>query len=103
MPTAAADVWASGDAYEPYVGRWSRLVAREFLAWLAVPPGAAWLDVGSGTGALTSIILADAAPARIEAVDPALAYVRFAEQHIRDPRAVFINADAQALPQPTQR
>ena len=24
-----ADVWASGDAYEPYVGRWSRLVARE--------------------------------------------------------------------------
>jgi len=102
MPTAAADVWASGDAYEPYVGRWSRLVAREFLAWLAVPPGAAWLDVGSGTGALTSIILADAAPARIEAVDPALAYVRFAEQHIRDPRAVFINADAQALPQPTQ-
>ena len=23
------DVWASGDAYEPYVGRWSRLVARQ--------------------------------------------------------------------------
>ena len=25
------DAWDSGDAYEPYVGRWSRLVAREFL------------------------------------------------------------------------
>ena len=24
-------VWGSGAAYEPYVGRWSRLVAREFL------------------------------------------------------------------------
>ena len=24
-----ADVWASGAAYEPYVGRWSRLVARD--------------------------------------------------------------------------
>ena len=59
MPTAA-DVWASGEAYEPYVGRWSRLVAREFLAWLDVPPGRAWLDVGCGTGALTSIILTDA-------------------------------------------
>jgi hypothetical protein len=22
------DVWAAGDLYEPYVGRWSRLVAR---------------------------------------------------------------------------
>ena len=102
MPTAAADVWASGDAYEPYVGRWSRLVAREFLAWLAVPPGAAWLDVGCGTGALTSVILADAAPARVEAVDPALPYLRFAETRVRDPRAIFVNADAQALPQPTQ-
>jgi SAM-dependent methyltransferase len=101
MPTAA-DVWASGEAYEPYVGRWSRLVARELLTWLDVPPGRAWLDVGCGTGALTSIILTDAAPARVEAVDPALPYVRFAERHVPDPRAVFINADAQALPQPTQ-
>jgi ubiquinone/menaquinone biosynthesis C-methylase UbiE len=50
------EVWASGDAYEPYVGRWSRLVAREFLAWLAVPPGQRWLDVGCGTGALSSTL-----------------------------------------------
>ena len=25
-----ADVWAVGEAYESYVGRWSRLVARDF-------------------------------------------------------------------------
>jgi hypothetical protein len=31
------DVWAIGAAYEPYMGRWSRQVAREFLAWLTVP------------------------------------------------------------------
>jgi hypothetical protein len=31
--------WGSGTAYEPYVGRWSLPVAREFLGWLAVPPG----------------------------------------------------------------
>ena len=43
------DAWDSGDAYEPYVGRWSRLVAPEFLEWLAVPPGGRWLDVGCGT------------------------------------------------------
>jgi hypothetical protein len=46
----SADVWASGDAYEPYVGRWSRAVARQFLAWLGMPPGGRWLEVGCGTG-----------------------------------------------------
>ena len=35
--TERKDVWASGDAYEPYVGRWSRLIARQFIAWLRVP------------------------------------------------------------------
>ena len=48
--------WDSGDAYEPYVGRWSRLVAREFVKWLALPPGSRWLDVGCGTGALTQTL-----------------------------------------------
>ena len=51
------DVWAAGDLYEPYVGRWSRLVARPFLDWLAVPEGRDWLDVGCGTGALTELFL----------------------------------------------
>ena len=34
----AHDVWATGAGYQAYVGRWSRLVAREFLGWLGVPP-----------------------------------------------------------------
>lgn len=34
--------------YEPYVGRWSRRVAQEFLNWLAVPPGSRWLDAEQG-------------------------------------------------------
>jgi ubiquinone/menaquinone biosynthesis C-methylase UbiE len=58
-------VWASGAAYEPFIGRWSRLVAREFLDWLAVEPGRRWLDVGCGTGALTRTILERAEPARM--------------------------------------
>ncbi len=28
---ASHDSWSSGDSYELYVGRWSRLVAREFI------------------------------------------------------------------------
>ena len=33
--------------------------------WLAAPAGAAWLDVGCGTGALTATIVARAAPASV--------------------------------------
>lgn len=57
--------WSSGDAYEAYVGRWSRLVAGEFVAWLHVAPGLLWLDVGCGTGALTSAIGVGADPAEV--------------------------------------
>ena len=92
------DVWASGDAYEPYVGRWSRLVANQFLQWLAIPPGLDWLDVGCGTGALTQTILREADPARVVGVDPSAAFVAHAAAHVTDPRATFRIGDAQALP-----
>jgi 2-polyprenyl-3-methyl-5-hydroxy-6-metoxy-1,4-benzoquinol methylase len=57
-----AEVWAVGGAYEPYVGRWSRLVAGGFVAWLEIADGAIWLDVGCGTGALSGTLLATASP-----------------------------------------
>ena len=95
-----AEVWASGAAYEPYVGRWSRLVAREFLAWLAVPPGSRWLDVGCGTGALTETILAVASPAAVVGIDPSAGFVAYARERVRDQRAGFAVGDAQALPHP---
>jgi SAM-dependent methyltransferase len=92
------DTWASGVAYDPYVGRWSRLVAREFLAWLAVPPGACWLDIGCGTGALSQLILEVASPQSVLGVDPAEGYLAFAREQIQDTRADFLLGDAQALP-----
>lgn len=91
------DAWDSGDAYEPYVGRWSRLVAREFLGWLAVPPGGCWLDVGCGTGALAESILALAAPREVAGIDPSPAYVAFARDRLNDARFRFEVGDAQAL------
>jgi ubiquinone/menaquinone biosynthesis C-methylase UbiE len=91
------DAWDSGDAYEPYVGRWSRLVAPEFLGWLAAPPGGSWLDVGCGTGALVETILSLSAPSEVVGIDPSLAYVAFASDRVNDPRVTFDVGDAQAL------
>ena len=92
------DAWDSGDAYEPYVGRWSRLVAREFLRWLAMPPDSCWLDVGCGTGALVEAILALAAPREVVGIDPSPAYIAFARDRVNDPRVKLDVGDAQALP-----
>jgi SAM-dependent methyltransferase len=90
--------WAVGAAYEPYVGRWSRLVAREFLAWLAVAGGARWLDVGCGTGALTQTVLTAADPAVVLGIDPSPGYVAYARSGVADRRARFAVADGRRLP-----
>ncbi|MGW3606009.1 class I SAM-dependent methyltransferase [Micromonospora sp. NPDC005161] len=94
----AQPVWADGDAYEAYVGRWSRLVAADFLRGLDVPPGRHWLDVGCGTGALTSTILTDADPVRVTGVDRSAGFVASARARVADGRATFQVGDARALP-----
>jgi SAM-dependent methyltransferase len=92
------DTWADGDAYEAYVGRWSRAVAIEFIGRLDRPAGGDWLDVGCGTGALTATALALAGPARIVGVDPSAGFLATAAARITDARASFQRGDAQALP-----
>ena len=91
-------VWAGGEAYEPYVGRWSRLIAREFLYWLDIPPLSEWLDVGCGTGALTEAVLAFAEPKEIKGVDPSDGYLNVAREQVTDERASFELGDARELP-----
>jgi SAM-dependent methyltransferase len=100
MTAERKDNWANGEAYEFYVGRWSRLVAREFVAWLDAAPGSDWLDVGCGTGKLTQVILDTAAPNRVTGVDASHGFVAFARHKVADRRAAFEIGDAQALPVP---
>ncbi len=90
--------WSSGDSYEPYVGRWSRLVARAFLDWLAVPPDSKWLDVGCGTGALSQTILRYATPFTVKGIDRSDEYVQYAHAQTPDDRASFEVGDAKNLP-----
>ena len=93
-------VWANTEAYEAYMGRWSRPVAEAVLAWLALAPGLSWLDVGCGTGALAEAILDAADPREILGVDPSADFVATAGQ-IADPRVRFAIGDASTLPVPS--
>lgn len=90
--------WSSGEIYESYVGRWSRLVAAEFVAWLDQPAGLRWLDIGCGTGALTSTILRTADPASVLGVDPSAGFIEYARQTVTDERASFEVRSAAELP-----
>ncbi|MDN3029255.1 class I SAM-dependent methyltransferase [Streptomyces sp. S.PB5] len=97
MTERGFDVWAAGDAYERYMGRWSRLVADEFLRWLSWPPGARWLDIGCGSGALASTAAVRCRPRTLLGLDGSAGFVTTARASTPDP-ARFAMADAQALP-----
>ena len=92
--------WTGAEAYERYMGGWSRSVAREFLVWLDPRPGLRWLDVGCGTGALTSEILSlePAAPSTVQGVDVSAEFIQRARATILDRRARFDAAVVEELP-----
>ncbi|MGV1009076.1 MAG: class I SAM-dependent methyltransferase [Dermatophilaceae bacterium] len=92
--------WTAGPAYEAFMGRWSRLVARVFVPWLDASPGATWLDVGCGTGALTQAVVETAAPAEVLGVDPSEGFLAAARARVGDPVAHFRVGSAQSLPLP---
>ena len=85
-------------AYEAYMGRWSRPLARVFVEWLHPKPSAHWLEVGCGTGALTSTICDLCAPASLIACDPSAPFIEHARNNLSDARASFVIAGAEALP-----
>lgn len=92
-----SDTWERGDPYEQYVGRWSRRVAPRFLAWLRIPAGRRWLDVGCGTGALSAAILDHGAPASLTAIEPSAGFLETAGRRLAG-RAVLHQASATQIP-----
>ena len=90
--------WQNTDAYEAYMGRWSRPMAEAALRWLQPATGQSWLDVGCGTGALTQAILDTAAPHAVLGVDPSAGFLATAAAQIEDPRVRFEVGTAADLP-----
>jgi SAM-dependent methyltransferase len=92
------DVWAGGAAYEQFIGRWSWLVAEEFVEWLGASPGRHWLDVGCGTGTVAGALLARLDPMRVACLDPSSPYLEQARRRLAGSRARFVVGEARRLP-----
>lgn len=98
MTNSSGDRWVAGDAYEAYMGRWSRPLARSFIDWLRPPAAANWLEVGCGTGSLTSAICDACSPASVVACDPSAALIEHAQASLAAAPATFVVGDADRLP-----
>ena len=83
------DSWESGVAYEKFMGRWSHLVAQQFLAWLNMPLHPRWLDVGCGSGTLSKIIAADYQPEQVVALDSPPNFIAYPRRSLTHPAVMY--------------
>ncbi len=96
---AQAD-YADAAAYERYMGRWSRQLAKRFLDVTRIGPATQILDIGSGTGALSDAVVGAVGDAETVGIDPTPSFVAHAQAHARDARQSFMDGDARCLPFP---
>jgi SAM-dependent methyltransferase len=90
-------IFSEAQAYERFMGRWSRSLAPLFVRFAGVRDGDAVLDVGSGTGALTAAVATIAPSSRIVGIDPAASYVALAQAQHGSARISFEVGDAQQM------
>src|SRR6478752_3326941 len=90
-------IFSEAQAYERFMGRWSRSLAPLFVRFAGVRDGDALLDVGSGTGALTAAVAKIAPSSRIVGIDPAASYVALAKSELGSALIQFEVGDAQQM------
>jgi SAM-dependent methyltransferase len=88
----------AADAYDRYMGRYSRLLAPQLADLAGVRSGQRVLDVGCGPGALTAELVARVGASAVSAVDPSPSFVAAARD--RYPGVEVVQASAEALPFP---
>jgi len=90
-------MFGNAEAYERFMGRWSRLLAPLLIDFAGIPEGKI-LDVGSGTGTLTFAIAERKTHCQITGIDPSEEYIRYAISRSPFPdRTTFEVGDAQRL------
>lgn len=97
---AEAKMFSMSAGYERFMGRWSRLLAPQFIDFAGVKDGDRVLDVGTGTGSVASAIAARLKSGAVTGVDPSEAFIAAAKKGASSERERFEVGDAQALPFP---
>lgn len=95
MSSEKPALWGAADAYERYMGRWSRKAAPLFLDWLDAPQGMIWADIGCGTGELSLQIASRCGPSRLVGIDTSAAFLKHAASRV--PGAELREGDATRL------
>lgn len=91
-------MFANAEAYERFMGRWSRMVAPQLVDFADLPDQGRFLDAGSGTGALAFAVAQRRPHAFMQGIDPSKEYVEFARSRNPVPdRVSFETGDAQAM------
>jgi SAM-dependent methyltransferase len=96
--TAARAGFQNAEAYEQFMGRWSRRLAPLLIRFGGLSDGERVLDVGCGTGSLTFSLMETANLAAVTGVDLTSGFLDFARARSTDPRIAFRQADARVLP-----
>ena len=82
------------------MGRWSRVLAQEFLNWLDRPAGLRWIDVCCGSGMVTEAIVERTAPASVVGIDVSAEQIAFARERRARANVTFETGNAMSLPFP---
>jgi SAM-dependent methyltransferase len=94
--TSDSQMFLKADAYESFMGRYSRALAPAFARASGVERGQAVADVGCGTGALTSVLADLVGGDRVAGVDPSEPFVQQCRENV--PGADVRVSSAEALP-----
>ena len=91
-------MFADAEAYERFMGRWSRSLAPLLVDFAEVPDAGRVLDIGSGTGSLALAIAKSKIQSHVLGIDPSKEYVAYANANNPFPdRVGFQAGDAQQL------
>jgi SAM-dependent methyltransferase len=96
MTSPESEFFQAADAYERFMGRYSRPLAHEFLRVAGVASGERVLDVGCGTGALTKPLAELVGPDHVAGADPSEPFVEACRANV--PGADVRVGPAEALP-----
>jgi SAM-dependent methyltransferase len=91
-------MFADAEAYERFMGRWSRQVAPLLVNFANVPQTGKILDIGSGTGALAQEIAKLRPLTQVVGIDPSEEYIAYAQSKTNSTsRIEFRKGDARKL------